>query len=185
MELNIYKATDSSWGVVAKLFHWIIAILIFFQVAAGINLHFMEFSMQKPLFIDIHKISGSFLLILVFLRIIWRFYNSKPSNKEVPLMHIVVSKTVHVILYALMIFIPIQGMVLTWTGGYDVSLLGLYNLPRLVEENLIKYEQFKSLHYYFALLLTFIFTIHLSAGLYHRFITKDKYGIWKRMSFKK
>ena len=66
MDLNIYKGTDSSWGVVAKLFHWIIAILIFFQVAAGINLHFMEFSMQKPLFIDIHKISGSFLLILVF-----------------------------------------------------------------------------------------------------------------------
>jgi cytochrome b561 len=183
--LNIYKGSENSWGLVAKLFHWVIAILVFFQVAAGINLHFMEFSMQKDSFIEIHKIFGSSLLILVFLRLMWRFYNSKPSNKDIPVMHVVVSKIVHIILYTLMILIPIQGMLMTWTGGYDVSILGLFNLPRLVEENLMIYDQFKNFHYYFALLLTFTFIIHLSAGLYHRFFAADKYGIWKRMSFKK
>ena len=181
----MYKGTENSWGLVAKLFHWIIAILVFIQIAAGINLHFMESSMQKSSFIDIHKIIGSLILILVFLRLVWRFYNSQPSNDNVPFMHVVVSKFVHVILYILMIWIPIQGMLLTWTGGYDVSILGLFNLPRLVEENLMMYDQFKNFHYYFALLLTFTFIIHLSAGLYHRFIAGDKYGIWKRMSFKK
>ena len=129
----MYKGTENSWGLVAKLFHWIIAILVFIQIADGINLHFMEFSMQKSSFIDIHKIIGSLILILVFLRLVWRFYNSQPSNDNVPFMHVVLSKFVHVILYILMIWIPIQGMLLTWTGGYDVSILGLFNLPRLVE----------------------------------------------------
>jgi cytochrome b561 len=31
--------------------------------------------------------------------------------------------------------------------------------------------------------LIVVFGIHLSAGLYHRFINSDKYGVWNRISF--
>ncbi len=39
-----FKGTKSSWGLVAKLFHWSLALLLFWQVATGISLHNMEFS---------------------------------------------------------------------------------------------------------------------------------------------
>ena len=34
---------------------------------------------------------------------------------------------IHVLLYLLILWLPIQGMLLTWIGGYDVVVLGLYH----------------------------------------------------------
>ena len=38
-------------------------------------------------------------------------------------------------------------------------------------------------HYQSMIALIIVFGIHLSAGLYHRFINADKYGVWNRISF--
>ena len=181
----MYKANNNSWGIVAKTFHWGLAIFLISQMSLGINLHFMEFSLFKGTLINFHKIIGTTILLLVALRLGWRFYNSKPSNKEVPMFHRIVSGIIHVLLYLLILWLPIQGMLLTWIGGYDVVVLGLYTLPRLVGENFAFYEEFKGYHYTFTLILSATFLIHIIGGLYHRFLSEDKYGIWKRMSFKK
>ena len=42
-----FKGTNTSWGLIAKIFHWSIALLLFWQVATGISLHNMEFSPIK------------------------------------------------------------------------------------------------------------------------------------------
>ena len=181
----MYKSDNNSWGLIAKIFHWGLAVFLIMQMSFGINIHFMEFSPFKGMLINNHKIFGTAILLLVILRLGWRFSNPKPSNKEVPMTHRVASGVIHVLLYLLIIWLPIQGMLLTWTGGYDVAILGLFTLPRLIGENLAFYEEFKGFHYTFTLILLFTFLIHLAGGLYHRYIDGDKYGIWKRMSFKK
>ncbi len=50
-----FKGTKTSWGLIAKLFHWSIALLLFWQVATGISLHNMEFSPLKIGIIGSHK----------------------------------------------------------------------------------------------------------------------------------
>ena len=72
---------------------------------------------------------------------------------------------------------------MTWLEGADVHLLGLIKIPPLIEENFILYPQALTIHYYSALLLTALFSLHIAAALYHRFIIEDKYGVWKRMAF--
>ena len=37
------KGNENSWGLIAKIFHWTIALLLFWQVGTGISLHNMEF----------------------------------------------------------------------------------------------------------------------------------------------
>ena len=71
----------------------------------------------------------------------------------------------------------------TWLGGEDVHLLGLIKIPPLIEENFFLYPQALAIHYYSALILTALFSLHIAAALYHRFMINDKYGVWKRMSF--
>jgi len=61
--------------------------------------------------------------------------------------------------------------------------LGLIKIPPLMEENFFLYPQALSIHYYSALILTALFSLHIAAALYHRLIIKDKYGVWRRMSF--
>ena len=178
----MYKGSENSWGLVAKIFHWIVALLIIWQLFTGFNLSNLEFSPQKIIFIELHKIFGTFILIFILFRLGWRFYNTAPSNKNLPKLHHFISVFVHNILYILVIFTTIQGTLMTQVGGFDVQLLGLITMPRLITENLDMYPIFKSFHYTIWMILLATFFIHLIGGIYHRF-SGDKYGVWQRMSF--
>ena len=178
----MFKGSENSWGLIAKTFHWVTAILIIWQLFTGFNLSTQEFSPQKIFFIEIHKIFGTFILLIILIRLTWRFYNTSPSNAKIPKFHLIVSTIVHNFLYLIVILTTIQGTLMSQVGGFDVKLLGLINIPRIIPENLDLYPIFKSIHYKLWLLLLLTFIIHLMAGLYHRF-SGDKYGIWKRMSF--
>ena len=178
----MYKGTENSWGIIAKIFHWIVALLIIWQLFTGFNLSTLEFSPRKIVLIEIHKIFGTFILILILFRLGWRFYNTAPSNKNLPKLHRIISSIVHNLLYILVIFTTIQGALMTQVGGFDVKLLGLITMPQLIAENLDMYPKFKSFHYILWMLLLITFGIHLIGGIYHRF-NGDKYGIWQRMSF--
>jgi cytochrome b561 len=72
---------------------------------------------------------------------------------------------------------------MTQAGGFDVQLLGLVTVPKFIETNYEMYPTFVQFHYQSMIALIVVFGIHLSAGLYHRFINSDKYGVWNRISF--
>ena len=179
-----FKGTKSSWGLIAKLFHWSIALLLFWQVATGISLHNMEFSPLKIGIIVSHKFFGTLIFTLVVLRLLWRFFNTHPKYTNIPFHHKIVSSLVHFSLYFLVVFIPIQGTYMTWVGGGDVYLLGIVKIPALVEMDFFLYDSALKVHYYSALLLTALFSVHILAALYHRFLIGDPYGVWGRMAFK-
>ena len=178
----MYKSSENSWGLIAKLFHWVVALLIIWQLFTGFNLSTLEFSPQKIAFIEYHKIFGTFIFVFILIRLGWRFYNSSPSNKNLPKFHRIISVIVHNLLYLLVILTTIQGTLMTQVGGFDVKLLGLITIPRLIAENLEMYPVFKSFHYTLWILLLVTFLTHLVAGIYHRF-SGDKYKVWQRMSF--
>ena len=69
------KATENSWGLIAKTFHWLLTLLLIWQIFTGFNLHNMEFSPTKIGFIGIHKIIGTIIFTIVVLRLIWKFFN--------------------------------------------------------------------------------------------------------------
>ena len=114
----------------------------------------------------------------------WKYiFNTHPKYEDIPMFHKIISNLVHFTLYLLVIMIPIQGTFMTWLGGGDVYILGLLKVTPLIEMDFMLYPQALKIHYYSALALTGIFSLHILAALYHRFIIKDKYGVWKRMAF--
>ena len=178
----MYKGSENSWGLIAKIFHWLVALLIIWQLFTGFNLSILEFSPQKIFFIELHKIFGTFILVFILIRLGWRFYNTSPSNNSLPKLHRIISTIIHSFLYALVILTTVQGTLMTQVGGFDVKLLGLITMPRLIAENLDVYPIFKSFHYTLWALLLTIFIVHLIGGIYHR-LSGDKYAVWQRMSF--
>jgi len=178
------KATSSDYGLIAKLFHWILAVVILWQLFTGINLSTMEFTPQKGQFIWFHQITGTLLFTLIAFRLIWRFYNRPKFLDDLPPVHRWGSKIIQTLLYILCLWLPIQGSLMTWAGGYDVYLVGLVKIPALVAENRDMYPTFVSFHYQTAILLLALSAVHIGAGLYHRFVAKDKYGVWNRMAFR-
>ena len=175
------KGSNYSWGLIAKIFHWGLAVFILFQILIGINLHFMDPSTLKGDLIHYHKIFGTLIILLVFLRLAWKFYNPSPKHHKLSLVHKIGSNIVHSFLYLLIIVLPIQGMFLTWVAGSDVLVLGVFKLPRLIEEDFILHEEYLIVHFWLTIALLTLFLIHLSASFLHIFIYKDKYEIWKSM----
>ena len=178
------KGTKTSWGIVAKIFHWSLALLLFWQVATGLSLHNMEFSPLKIGIIGTHKFFGTLVFSLVVIRLMWKYiFNTHPKYEDILIFHKIISNLVHFTLYLLVIIIPIQGTFMTWLGGGDVYILGLLKVTPLIEMDFMLYPQALKIHYYSALILTGLFSLHILAALYHRLIIKDKYGVWKRMAF--
>ena len=177
------KASANSWGLIAKIFHWFLAVLLIWQIFTGFNLHNMEFSPSKIAFIGIHKIVGTIIFTVVVLRLIWKFFNSKPDYSNLPKFHRYASKLIQILLYVLVVWIPIQGTMMTQAGGFEVKLLSLVTIPKFIPTNFDMYPSFVQMHYQSMIALIIVFSIHLSAGLYHRFIKSDKYGVWNRMNF--
>ena len=136
-----FKGTDTSWGLIAKIFHWSIALLLFWQVSTGISLHNMEFSPLKIGIIGSHKIFGTIIFTLIVMRLLWRFFNTHPNYETLPKRHKITSNIVHLFLYSLVTFIPIQGTYMTWLGGADVSLFGLIEIPSLVEMDFFLHQK--------------------------------------------
>jgi cytochrome b561 len=71
---------------------------------------------------------------------------------------------------------------MTWVGGYDVYLVGLVKVPALVAVNRELYPRFVDFHYVTSLTLLTLPLLHISAGLYHRYIINDEYGVWQRIA---
>jgi cytochrome b561 len=180
--LKMLKASNNDYGVIAKAFHWMFAVVILWQFFTGLNLHNMEFSPEKGQFIWFHQITGTLIFCLISLRLIWRFYNRPKFEDTLPKIHKISSKIVQFILYVLCIWLPVQGALMTWAGGYDVYLIGLVKVPALVAVNKEMYPTFVDFHYVTSLTLLMLTLLHISAGLYHRYFRNDEYGVWKRMA---
>ena len=157
---NNLKGSKNSWGLIAKVFHWIMAVFIITQIFIGINLHYLNASLFKGELIYFHKVFGTIILLLIFLRLLWKFYNPSPFHRDLSLFHKVASNLVHIILYCLIFLIPIQGMFLTWASGSDVLFLGIIKIPRLIEEDFVLHEKILLLHFRMTMLLILTFLVH-------------------------
>jgi cytochrome b561 len=47
MRDKMLKASNNDYGVIAKAFHWVFTVVIFWQLFTGLNLHNMEFLPEK------------------------------------------------------------------------------------------------------------------------------------------
>ena len=178
------KASPDSYGLIAKLFHWVLALVILWQLFTGINLNQMEPSVEKGQFIWIHQITGTFLFCGIALRLLWKFYNRPVFEDSLPKRHRVVLKILQSLLYLICLWLPLQGSMMTWAGGFDVYLVGMIKIPAVIAENKALYPSFVSIHLASSVLLLTLSLIHMGAGLYHGYVIKDRYNVWRRMALR-
>ena len=179
-----YKGSSNTWGLVAIILHWVLAILLFFQFASGIRLSTLNFSSAKLELIDLHQSFGSIIMILVFIRIIWRLNNKKPSNILLPKYHLILSQITHMIVYFLLFTIPMLGFLYNWLSDLDIILFGYFTLPNIIMiENDDIADVLIEFHFYLAIIFMLIIFVHISAAIYHLVSLKDKYKIFYRMNF--
>jgi cytochrome b561 len=176
------KNTETNYGSVAKILHWLLFIMLSFMIFAGNIMSDIPKGTEKLEMAGMHKSFGALVLTLIMLRFIWKLINPTPNAPEgTPKTQVFAARLMHWGLYILMFAQPISGIVMSQAAGYPVSFFGLFEFPMLLEKSESLAGLAHSAHGIIWIVLAVSVVGHAAVGIHHQFIKKD--GALKRMSF--
>lgn len=158
----------------ARLFHWVIALLVVVQIPVGIAMLSQPLSrFSDPLFI-FHKGTGAVLLALVLARVAWRLLHRPPPFPDfVPELEQRIASATHVALYVLLVVMVVSGYVRTVGDGYPIELLDALGLPPLLPPMPRVAAVALVVHQFAVVVLVALVAVHVSAVLRHQLIDQN------------
>lgn len=170
--------TDSSYGWVAKTFHWGMFFIILGQYWLGGN--FKEEAYREMGLAGYHFSVGLLILFLMLLRFTWRAKNPVPKMPDgTGNLQTLAAHGLHLLFYFLLIALPAAGVAIVQAKGGTVSFFGAFSIPRFVEKAESSAELASSLHGVFAKVTLLCILLHILVALFHHFVKKD--DVLKRM----
>jgi cytochrome b561 len=174
------RNTTRRWGAIAQLFHWLIVALIIVQVTLAEMADDLPNGMRKLTLLARHKSFGITILMLVILRLAWRWLNPHPPLPDnLKPYERKLATFSHGALYTLLFAIPLSGWTMSSARGFPVSWFGFFQLPDLVPRSRPLYEALVTTHVTLVSVLLAIVALHIAGALKHHFVHKD--DVLKRM----
>ena len=170
------------FNTATKIIHWLSALVIFGLLAVGFIMEGMPRGPEKFELIGLHKSIGVLALLLIIIRIPVRIMNPVGPLPGTPRQDVIKAKALQGLLYLMMLVMPVSGMLMSQSAGYDVASFGL-PLPALMAESEGAHEFFEAVHGLGAWALILLLLAHIGAALLHHFKMKD--DTLRRMTFKK
>ncbi len=175
----MYVNTRDSYGLIARILHWLIFLLVAGMLIGGFSLSYLPSSGIKSFVISIHKSFGFTILLLMIARLLWRFYSPPPRDLGENLVQNYAAHVLHVVLYILLFLQPLVGILMSQTYGYPVSVFGIFELPQIIWKSQLLADFFSKVQTVRGVLITVSITIHAAAALKHHYI--DRIRILIRM----
>lgn len=144
-------------------------------IPMGYFMESMSFSSTKLQIFTLHKSFGMTVFALVIIRLAWRFIASHP--KPLDTHHTwekLLSKLIHLLLYAALIIMPLSGWLMSSAGEYPVSYFWLFNFPDLVQKDEALFKLMKEVHGISAYILFASVFLHFSGAFKHFIIDRDQ-----------
>lgn len=158
------------YSYTAITLHWLIALLLAFQIALGWAL---EGNNSPELFAryQLHKSIGISILLLSLARLVIRLFVSRPPASDGPAWTRALASTVHWLFYLVMILGPITGWLLVSTARVEVPtlLFGLVPWPHLPVGR-SWHEPAESIHGAMAWLAIGLFALHIAGAFRHQWL---------------
>ena len=196
---------NTKYTNVAIVLHWLIGIAILFMFVLGwfmtelpketpkttsfdiFNLGLITWGVeeeqsQRSFYFNLHKSVGLSLLMLIVLRMYWRFTHRPPAFlNSMKLWEKRLAKATHHSLYLLMFLIPLSGIIMSAGSKYGIKWFCIKVIPGF-DDKAIR-ELFYEFHEIFGLLLLLILILHILGAVKHSIVDKD--GTLRRMWFSK
>lgn len=176
------ETTPARYHPALVALHWIVALLIFFMMAAGkLVLLMMPNTAEKILPLTGHVSIGIAILVLLVIRFIVRVTTQKPAPADAghPLLN-KIGVVTHYLLYLAAFGMVLSGMGMAQASNLFQILFGNAGLP--LPEDFWVYPP-RIGHGVTATVLLLLIALHIGAALYHQFIRKD--NLLARMWFGK
>ena len=159
---------------VAVGLHWATAILVLVQFLLGVTWDYFPDAMTRQMQ-SLHISLGVVLTAVVVARILWRLMPGHHRPAIVSGWVKLASKSVHYLLYALLVVQAALGWAWRWAQGHEVGFFGLFGIPgpygalARPMRHLIAQA-----HEYVAWAIVIIAFGHALAALYHHYKLRDR-----------
>jgi len=174
----------------AMAFHWLIALLIFANVAMVWIVDYLPDGMVRPV-IDTHKSLGIPVLGLAIMRVLWRAtHPAPPLPPPYSAWERWSARAAHWVLYALIFCLPLSGWAhdSAWkeAATHPMYLYGLVPWPRIGWLTALNpadkdywHDMFSRVHASFAYVLYAMIVVHVAGAVKHQWL--DKHPEFQRM----
>lgn len=180
------STTSDQYTKVAIALHWLIGLSIIALLVLGLTMEDFPMEIKKQAY-QFHKSLGLTVLVLTFVRILWRLTHKAPPLPDgMKPWEKFAAHAVHFGLYFIMLAMPLTGWALVSSSprGFPTEYFGLFNWPHIpfltdIENKKDVSHNFGEAHEILANLAIALIVLHVGAALKHHFINRD--GVLIRM----
>jgi cytochrome b561 len=170
------RNTGTSWGSLARAFHWTMAIAIIGMIAYGYWMNHWSPRTDRFLYRSIHADIGYVVLLLTALRLMWRAINPTPAMPaDLPGWQRVLAHVTHGALYLFTLVVALLGWAQAGAHKPDyASFFGLFRVPQFTTQDPMTAATYEGRHITMAYVLLALIGLHVAAALYHQFVKRDR-----------
>ncbi len=162
--------SHESYGDVSKVFHWLMGILIVWQMLKFFDRIDEGEHWVGQTLVQGHFSIGTLLLVLIILRMLWAARQRTQRPRQNPSTAFLV-KLGHGLLYTVMLLLPITGILAMYGGGHGLTAFGVEIFPEGPE--IAWAATLGGLHSPLAWILLVMVLGHIVIALGHHFIVRD------------
>lgn len=174
------NSTTHGYGAMARLLHWGVALLVAMQIVIALRAWKLPPGADKFELLFQHRSLGLTIFVLVVIRLGWRWTHGVPALPgSVGNTARALARFNQYLLYALLLLLPLSGLIMSQSAGSVVSWFGLFDFPTLVATDDALLKQMKLVHLLLNTILFAGIALHLVGALRHWLWLKD--GVFQRM----
>jgi cytochrome b561 len=177
--------TETGYGSLSKICHWLVVALFAFQFAAANIMLRLDggetaLGLGQAVYYNWHKSIGLVALVVAVARLLARRSGQLPP--WAPMLSAGERKFIHraeQLLYAAMFVMPVSGFLYVMAGGFGVTLFGVAELPNPIGTWPLLATAAKWTHIASAYALVAALAGHVGLVLWHTLVLRD--GLLRRM----
>lgn len=184
----MHRTTERSYGAVAMLLHWMVALAVSGMVVLGLVMTRDDIGIDLKFgLFQLHKSIGVTIFMVMIVRLVWRWRAPPPDLPAVtPGWQLRAAGISHISLYTLLLLLPLAGWASVSAANIRIPtvLFGVVTLPHIGylehhPERRLLAGFTRDIHFYLAWTMVAVVAVHATAAIYHHTVLKD--GLLWRM----
>ena len=161
----------TEYGSISKIFHWLSAAVLIFQIPLGFYLVDLDFNEKRLTIESIHVLLGLSIFYITLFRLIYKLFNPTPplSNSIFPGQRLI-AKLNHVFLYITIIMVTISGALKKLFNGEILDVI-FFSLE--IKDNFDLAQLFYDIHIIANYTLISLISLHILAVITHKVLFKE------------
>ncbi len=170
------KDSNTGYGLITIIFHWLSALLIVFLFGLGVYMRGLDY--YSPWYHrgpEIHIAIGLFVFLLMSIRLFWRTSNLTPDAiPTISKLQLLAAKLIKIALYVGVFVICITGYFITTAEGKGANFFDLFAVPATIKLGAEAVDFVGFIHKYLSWAVIAMALLHALAALVHHFVKRDK-----------